>query len=245
MGAAIDRCKANTSAGMDGVGYEAIKAYFKQDERGSLLGYFNCILTRNLNIPASWREAKVVLLPKIPFPEAPSDLRPICLAPCLSKVFSRLVMVRVAARCPEYSSGQMACRPHTQTVDGILAAQTIIAVLRRKHGVDPCMAKLDIRAAFDSLAHAAVVDFLTHCKPCAEAGLLWDLVSQNKVHMNLGTATWQVPVEQGILQGSSYSADLFARTIDFHLRHLQPRWTSQFPAWDDGPVAPAPLTICG
>ena len=194
LASAIGRCKSNTSAGMDGVGYEAIKAYFRQDTQGKLLSYFNQLLYRRIDIPASWREAKVVLLPKVPSPEGPSDLRPICLSPCLSKIFSRLVMVRVAARAPDYSSGQMGCRPKTQTVDGILAAQTVIAVLRRKHQVDAHVVKLDIKAAFDSLSHAAVVNFLASCKACPEASLLWDLCSSNQLHMSLGTAEWKVRV---------------------------------------------------
>ncbi|OLQ14689.1 hypothetical protein AK812_SmicGene1123 [Symbiodinium microadriaticum] len=135
LASAIGRCKSNTSAGMDGVGYEAIKAYF-----------------RRVDIPASWREAKVVLLPK---------------------------------------------------------------------------------AAFDSLSHAAVVNFLASCKACPEASLLWDLCSSNQLHMSLGTAEWKVRVSQGILQGSAYSADLFARTLDYHLRGLQDKWTQDYPAWGD------------
>ena len=35
------------------------------------------------------------------------------------------------------------------------------------------------------------------------------------------------------MQGSSYSADLFARVIDFHLRGLQARWSDQYPKWKD------------
>ena len=95
------------------------------------------------------------------------------------------------------------------------------------------MAKLDIRAAFDSLSHAAIVDYLAHCDPCPEAALLWRLCSQNRLLLGLGTDTWHTKVEQGIMQGSSYSADLFARIIDFHLRGLQDRWSGQFPRWRD------------
>ncbi|CAE7240052.1 unnamed protein product, partial [Symbiodinium sp. KB8] len=49
LASAIGRCKSNTSAGMDGVGYEAIKAYFRQDAQGKLLSYFNQLLFRTLD----------------------------------------------------------------------------------------------------------------------------------------------------------------------------------------------------
>ena len=118
-----------------------------------------------------------------------------------------------------------------------------IAVLRKKYQVDAHVAKLDIRAAFDSLSHAAIVSYLMHCDPCPEAALLWRLCSQNRLLPGLGTDTWHTKVEQGIMQGSSYSADLFARIIDFHLRGLQDRWSGQFPRWRDSSKAPSLLAL--
>ena len=56
--------------------------------------------------------------------------------------------------------------------------------------------------------------------------------------LSLGTDTWKTNVGQGIMQGSSYSADLFARIIDFHLRGLQDRWSEQFPRWRDAVALP-------
>ena len=93
--------------------------------------------------------------------------------------------------------------------------------------------RLDIRAAFDSLSHASIVHYLLHCKPCREAVLLWRMCSGNKLKMSLGTEAWGVEVQQGIMQGSSYSADLFSRVIDFHLRDLQSRWSDLYPRWKD------------
>ncbi|CAE7221178.1 pol [Symbiodinium sp. CCMP2456] len=191
--------------------YEAKYSSFLPDSRGKLLQYFNRLLHEELAVPSNWAEAKV---------------------------FGRLIMNRVAARCPPFASGRLGCRKGTQTVDGILAAQTVVGILRRKHGVEAHVAKLDIRAAFDSLAHSAVVRYLAECEPCPEAGLLWKLCSANRLHMSLGTHSWQVPVKQGIMQGSSYSADLFARVIDRHIRGLQPRWNAMFPAWEDGLCLP-------
>ena len=232
--AAIERCKARTSAGMDGVCYEAIKAYHRGDVEGRLLEFFNGLLFRKVPVPDDWKRAKVVLLPKTPKPAGPQDLRPICLSPCLSKIWGRLLMLRISEQCPPFQSGQLGCRKGTQTVDGVLAAQTVIGVLRKKHGVEAHAAKLDIRAAFDSLSHSALVQYIMACKPCPEACHLWDLCSANTLHMSLGAASWEVNVHQGILQGSSYSADVFARVIDYHLRGLHERWNSKFPKWDDG-----------
>ena len=197
---AVGRCKSRTSAGLDGVCYEAIQAYHRVDKEQKLLQFMNKLLFRQVQLPSDWHEAKVVLLPKTPKPSLPSELRPICLSPCLSKIFGRLIMTRVATRCPPYSSGQMGCRARTQTVDGILAAQTVIGVLRRKYQmetkyqVEAHVAKLDIKAAFDSLSHASIVHYLLHCQPSSKALLLWRFVSNNRLRMSLGTDTWQVAV---------------------------------------------------
>ena len=97
---AIARCKKRTSAGLDGVCYEAIRAYHQVDKQHKLLSFVNKLLFGQSPLPPDWHEAKVVLLPKIPKPSAPSELRPICLSPCLSKIFGRLIMARVAGKCP-------------------------------------------------------------------------------------------------------------------------------------------------
>ena len=102
---ALMRCKRHTSAGMDGVCYEAVLTYHKKDGEGRLLEFFHKLLFRKIPLPASWHESKVVLLPKVASPEGPGDLRPICLSPCMSKIFGRLVMTRVARHCPPYVGG--------------------------------------------------------------------------------------------------------------------------------------------
>ena len=57
-------------------------------------------------------------------------------------------MILYSRKCPPYCSGQMA---KAQTVDGTLAAQTVIGIIR-KHAKEAHAAKLDIRAALPSIA---------------------------------------------------------------------------------------------
>ena len=106
-----------------------------------------------------------------------------------------------------------------------------MALTRRAHNSHIHMAKLDIRAAFDSLAHSAIVQYLRQCRAGIEVTRLWELVTNNKLTMSLGDRVWDIPVQQGVMQGSSYSADLFGRVIDWHLRGLPARWTEQMPWW--------------
>ena len=230
---ALLRAKKHTSSGMDSVCYEAVKLYQAYDARGKLLHFFNRLLLREESLPQAWKRAKVVLLPKIPCPQEPGELRPICLSPVLSKIYGRMIMLRVAQACPPYQVGQLGCRPKTQTIDGIFAAETVAALVRRAHRSQIHMAKLDIKAAFDSLSHSAIISYLRNCRPCAEVLRLWEMVVGNTLTMSLGDRSWQVPVEQGVMQGSAYSADLFGRVIDWHLRGLPGHWDLADPTWKE------------
>ena len=93
------------------------------------------------------------------------------------------------------------------------------------------MAKLDIKAAFDSLSHRALLKWLLECAPCEEAWCLWKLCSDNTLVMMLADEQWTVPVRQGIMQGTSFSADVFARVIDHFLSPLLERWHARYPEW--------------
>ena len=210
---------------------QQFKAYFSQDVEGKLLAFFNTLLKGEASLPSAWKRAKVILLPKVPKPGEPGELRPICLSPVLSKIYGRMIMVRVADLCPPYQVGQFGCRENTQTIDGIFVAETVVALTRRAHNSNIHMAKLDIRAAFDSLAHSAIVQYLRQCRAGVEVTRLWELVAGNQLTMSLGGHVWDIPVQQGVMQGSSYSADLFGRVIDWHLRGLPARWTEQMPGW--------------
>ena len=92
--------------------------------------YFTDLLTGRKLVPASWMLGRVVLLPKVSRPSKPSDLRPICLVPTLSRLFAKVLMIRLRKKAPPYGANQLACRPGVQVLDGITAAQTTMAVVK-------------------------------------------------------------------------------------------------------------------
>ena len=77
--------------------------------------------------------------------------------------------------------------------------------------------RLDISQAFDTLSHRALFRFLLETDSCAEAGVLWDLCCNTSVDLQLGTTAWSQKLGRGILQGTSFSADVFSRILDFFL----------------------------
>ena len=75
--------------------------------------------------------------------------------------------------------------------------------------------KLDVSQAFDTLSHHAIWRFLLETESCAEASILWDLCRNTSVDMQLGSESWSQTLGRGVLQGTSFSADLFSRTLAF------------------------------
>ena len=84
--------------------------------------------------------------------------------------------------------------------------------------------KLDVSQAFDTLSHHAIWRFLLETESCAEASILWDLCRNTSVDMQLGSESWSQTLGRGVLQGTSFSADLFSRTLDFFISGVLDKW---------------------
>ena len=230
---ALDKCNSGVSAGLDGITYEGLKGLLRLDPQECLVRYMNDLLQGVKPIPASWRLGKIVFLPKVPRPSKPADLRPICLVPTLSRLFSKILMERLRPNAPEYHANQMACRPSVQVVDGILAAQSTMALIRTTTGNPAKVAKLDIKAAFDSISHHAVYRWLMACRPGWEAERIMHLCFDTRVVVSIGGESKELPMQQGIMQGSAFSADIFSRVVDWYLGGLLPRMDELEPQWNE------------
>ena len=177
-------------------------------------------------------------MPKIPQPKGPGDLRPIALTPCLCKLFSRMLLRRLEGKLPAFQAGQFGSRKGCQTLDGVAAAHLVMQLGTARYGSRPCLAKLDIKAAFDSLSYNAILEFLRQAEPSGEVWHLFSLCFGCKVRMHLGTKSWEVPLRQGLLQGTAYSAVLFGRVLDFFLGPLLRLWETR---WADLETTSTPL----
>ena len=221
---ALDHTKPNTASGHDSVCYSAIKAFFAEDSADKLVVYFDDIIQGRLPIPEAWKKGKLCFIPKCPRPSRPQDLRPISLTPCLGKIFTRLLISRLDAFLPEYKAGQHACRKGAQSLQAVTCAQACMKIFRGDTGKGLHLMKLDISQAFDTLSHHAVLRFLLETKPCAEASLLWEFCNNTSVDLQLGTHAWSQKLGRGLLQGTSFSADVFSRVLDFFLSPLLNTW---------------------
>ena len=230
---ALARCKNGVSAGLDGVTFEGLRVLVTRDERNRIPEYFTRLLKREVEVPELWLRGKIVFLPKVARPSGPGDLRPICLVPTLSRLFAKIVMERLRRTAPDYGANQLACRPGVQVLDGITAAQSVMTLVRKTTG-SPCkVAKLDIKAAFDSVSHRAILRWLLECKPCAEAIQLAKLCFGTSVVVGVGGVERTLELQRGIMQGSDFSADVFSRLMDWALKPQVEEMEALFPVWSE------------
>ena len=116
-------------------------------------------LVRQGSFPACWRQANVTPIPKGPPSSSVANYRPIFTTSVLSKVFERIMSVRLG-RFME-SSGllptiQFAYRKGLGTCDALLCVpHTMQSALER--GQEARIVQIDFNAAFDTVNHQGIL----------------------------------------------------------------------------------------
>ena len=64
-----------------------------------------------------------------------------------------------------------------------------------------------------------------------ESLTLLKIITLSKVALGISGVSWQQKLFRGLLQGSSYSAEIFGRTLDYYLGFLHTRWTISENTW--------------
>ena len=219
--------KRGKSCGPDGVSYELLRGLHQT----SLDSLFNAVLCSRQQIPAPWFEGQLTFLPKVAKPSCPKDLRPIVLSPTTGKLFTKLMRIRPT--CPPVKCGQLCAQQSSQALDGSLSLQRLIH-LSNRWGLPLMATILHISAAFDSLHDSAVARYFLQCKPSREALLLQTSIAGTSIQLGMCRDSWSQKLHQGLLQGSSYSAEIFARVLDHHLSLLLPSWSRWNSTWLQG-----------
>ena len=193
----------------------------------AFLDFLNSILHGTYEIPPAWFEGRLTFLPKVCRPRVPKDLRPMVLAPVACKLLTNILLNRMRSCFVPIQSRQLCTQEGCQSLDGSLAFQRLLQ-LSFKWNLPLVACKLDISAAFNSVHHTAIAKFLCNCKPCNEATLLQTIISGSHVVLGMCGTSWKQKLHKGIQQGSSYSAEIFARALDWHLSFLVATWKQEF-----------------
>ena len=223
-------CKAGKSCGEDGISYELLQTLVLTDLGVHLVDLFNSVLFQTSDIPSSWLVSRLTFIPKIPCPSLPKHLRPIALSSTPGKLFTKILLTRLRPFFPLPSANQLACIKGSQTLDGSACLQHLIH-LSQEYRLPLIAIKLDISSAFDHLSHDSVASFLSLFGGKVESLLLLKTIVLSRVILGIGGESWQQKLFRGLLQGSSYSAEIFGRTLDHFLGFMCTRWSISHNTW--------------
>ena len=216
---ALEHVKPSTASDLDSACHAEIRTCHSQDASGKLCQFFNRILQGSTPVPREWVTGKICFIPKIARPERVQDMRPISL-----KIFTKILVSRLRCKFPASGAGQHACRPGTQVIEAMACAQSALHIFKQHTGAQLLVCKLDISQAFDTLSDHAIWRYLMETDACPEALALWTMCQNTKVCLQIGSHMWMQELQRGLLQGTSFSADLFSRVLDYFCAGLLERW---------------------
>ena len=210
------------AVGLDLTSYELVKELCKDPvSEQSLLMWMESI-RMGAPIPNEWLTTIITLLPKVPKPESPSDLRPISLSSAVSKVYGGLLLSRTRRALLPKGPEQCALGGR-QTADYLFAVMKTFS-LETEWRFGLSWLKLDIHKAYDSIHRWKVLEYLKNNLPShmwREFEAWKQLLEPGKAQVRTPWGTTQVMQTRGIRQGSVESPFIFAVAMECALHSAQ------------------------
>ncbi len=216
---AIDSLKANQSPGTDGCSADWLKLcspYISQH----ISGLFNACLASSY-FPSDWRIAKVLILRKInkPHYDDPGCYRPISILCALSKTFERILHSRLKSASDSlpgswFNNNQHGFRVGRSTDS---AGSTLVGLIEKNLNkkLSTCCAFLDIKGAFDSAWHPAILrGLLNKGCPLYLVKIIRSFLDSRKAELSCSGITLQTETALGCPQGSILSPFLWNILVD-------------------------------
>jgi hypothetical protein len=133
-----------------------------------LTALFNQSITTS-TVPAQWKKASILPIPKVSQPSQPTDFRPISITPVLTRVLERLIVRQFiypslsAAPPPLLLNDQFAFRPTGSPVGALVTLLQKVTVLL---DTNPYVAvyALDFSKAFDTVRHSTLMEKMAKLK---------------------------------------------------------------------------------
>lgn len=211
--AALDRCPKRRSApGIDGVTYQMLRN-LDITQLQPLLQLFNQVW-REGSLPPTWRVALVRPMLKVGRPPTePASYRPVSLTSAAGKLMENTILARlqwIADRRGVFKEQQSGFRRHRCTADSLGDVVSMLEQARHDKEV-AFLLLLDMKSAFDSVPHTAILDALDsmgvsgHLRRYVRAFL-----TNRTLRVRVGRATSSPrDVSSGVPQGSVLSPFLF------------------------------------
>ncbi|KAG0953734.1 hypothetical protein G6F29_001547 [Rhizopus arrhizus] len=191
--------------------------------------------------PQNWRIAQVVPIYKKGSPSDASNYRPISLTSVLRKVMEKCLETTLQANGPPLDIAQGGFRISRSALDQALCLSEICHSLRVNHHINPVLAFLDIKSAYDTVDRTLIWHILQQYITPATLGLLRNLFDDVLIEVLLSnTSSRRLHPRTGVLQGSILSPYLYSVYINQLPALLRPQ---TFTA-DKTPDETIPLLNC-
>ena len=216
------RSFSNSAPGKDRLEYRHLRLLDPKCEILAQL-YRHCFEARD--VPAAWKTATTILIHKKNSTTDASNFRPIALMSCLYKLLMAIIAKRITTFAIQHdllSPEQKSARPSEGCYEHAFLLESIVNDARRQPR-PLALAWLDIRNAFGSIPHSALLTTLSHM------GFPPDLISMignvytgatTEVLTPLGK-TDEIPIHSGVKQGCPLSAILFNLTLELIIRRCK------------------------
>lgn len=150
--------------------------------------------------------------------------RGISLMPTLLKLATKIVANRIQSHLPEVAKEQAGFRPGEECLQNVAALHEVCHLRRHFWGQPTYVAFMDLKKAFDTVPHAAMLHVL-HAK--GVRGKIYRFI--DKVYQTgsfvlqhqQGTTTAPAPIQRGVRQGDTLSPILFSLFVDHALEDLE------------------------
>lgn len=189
-----------------------------------LANLFNGILGTG-EIPETWHESWLTLLPKSGDLNDPANWRPIALLSISYKILARAVYERLKKNLEQQQAeDQYGFRPGRSTSQALLALESIIGKAI-EWNVEIWIISLDVRKAFDRVEQSGLFhSLLEQGVPHGYVVLLKRLYDRQEGILNENT---RFPIGRGVRQGDVLSPLLFNACLEQAIRKWKARLTSQ------------------
>ncbi|CAB3228197.1 unnamed protein product [Arctia plantaginis] len=186
-----------------------------------LTNLFNEIL-RTENIPPDWMKSTIILLHKKGDKGDINNYRPISLMSNIYKVFSKIILSRIANVLDENQPKEQAgFRSNCSTIEHIHVLRQVLQKYR-EYKKTYYIGFVDFHKAFDSLEHKYIWKALK-CQgvQMKYIRILNIIYSGSTAQVKLETTGEPFPVQRGVRQGDPVSPKLFTAVLEMIFRNLE------------------------
>lgn len=182
--------------------------------------FYNVILYHGVVIDRL-SKARTIFIPKVANPSKPGEYRPISITSVIQRQLHRIFVKRLNA-VRKFDDKQVAFRMGIDGVSRNLETLRTILEDRNRELKRLHIVALDIKKAFDSVLHEAVIETMSELKcPTLFLNYLKRMYSSAKTCLELGNGeSANIRIGQGVFQGDPLSPVIFNHVIDRAIKKL-------------------------